>query len=127
MRIIGCDLHACQQTLAMLDTATGEVVNMTLKLGSVPFFGLCSAHLPRKSPRYRSLSRQGEHWSWSALFTHIAFIGTLFLKAVAVSTAIRFGDHHNRRVSRHDDRLNRGTRETLHCAYTPLALVQSLG
>src|SRR6266404_5496003 len=25
-------------------------------LGSVPFFGLCSAHLPRKSPRYRSLS-----------------------------------------------------------------------
>src|SRR5438445_4631190 len=25
-------------------------------LGSVPFFGLCSAHLSRKSPRYRSLS-----------------------------------------------------------------------
>jgi transposase len=31
MRIIGCDLHARQQTLAMLDTATGEVVNVTLK------------------------------------------------------------------------------------------------
>ena len=31
MRIIGCDLHALQQTLAMLDTATGEVVNVTLK------------------------------------------------------------------------------------------------
>ena len=30
MRIIGCDLHARQQTLAMLDTATGEVVNRTL-------------------------------------------------------------------------------------------------
>ena len=30
MRIIGCDLHARQQTLAMLDTATGEVVNKTL-------------------------------------------------------------------------------------------------
>ncbi len=30
MRIIGCDLHARQQTLAMLDTATGEVVNVTL-------------------------------------------------------------------------------------------------
>src|SRR5271170_8120332 len=30
MRIIGCDLHARQQTLAMLDTATGEVVKMTL-------------------------------------------------------------------------------------------------
>ena len=25
MRIIGCDLHARQQTLAMLDTTTGEV------------------------------------------------------------------------------------------------------
>ena len=31
MRIIGCDLHARQQTLAMLDTTTGEVVSMTLK------------------------------------------------------------------------------------------------
>ena len=30
MRIIGCDLHARQQTLAILDTATGEVVNETL-------------------------------------------------------------------------------------------------
>ena len=30
MRIIGCDLHACQQTQAMLDTVTGEVVNQTL-------------------------------------------------------------------------------------------------
>src|SRR5258707_6776 len=31
MRIIGCDLHARQQVLAMLDTTTGEVVSMTLK------------------------------------------------------------------------------------------------
>ena len=30
MRIIGCDLHARQQTLAMLDTETGEMVNLTL-------------------------------------------------------------------------------------------------
>src|SRR6202453_3513419 len=30
MRIIGCDLHARQHTLAMLDSATGEVVNETL-------------------------------------------------------------------------------------------------
>jgi len=30
MRIIGCDLHARQQTLAMLDTETGEVVILTL-------------------------------------------------------------------------------------------------
>ncbi len=30
MRIIGCDLHARQQTLAMLDTTTGEVMNRTL-------------------------------------------------------------------------------------------------
>ena len=31
MRIIGCDLHARQQTLAILDTETGEMVNRTLK------------------------------------------------------------------------------------------------
>ena len=30
MQIIGCDLHARQQTLAMFDTETGEVVNRTL-------------------------------------------------------------------------------------------------
>ena len=30
MRIIGCDLHARQQAVAMLDTETGEVANMTL-------------------------------------------------------------------------------------------------
>jgi hypothetical protein len=30
MRIIGCDLHARQQSSAMLDTATGEVVSLTL-------------------------------------------------------------------------------------------------
>ena len=30
MRIIGCDLQARQQTLAMLDTETGEVVHLTL-------------------------------------------------------------------------------------------------
>jgi hypothetical protein len=31
VKVIGCDLHAGQQTLAMLDTATGEVVKATLK------------------------------------------------------------------------------------------------
>ena len=30
MRITGCDLHARQQSLAMLDTEAGEVVNRTL-------------------------------------------------------------------------------------------------
>jgi len=30
MRIIGCDLHARQQTLAILETTTGEVVNRML-------------------------------------------------------------------------------------------------
>ena len=30
MRIIGCDFHTRQQTVAMLDTKTGEVVKMTL-------------------------------------------------------------------------------------------------
>ena len=31
MRIIGCDLHARQQSVALLDTETGEVVNRTLQ------------------------------------------------------------------------------------------------
>jgi hypothetical protein len=31
MQIIGCDLHARQQTLAMLDSTAGEVVVPTLK------------------------------------------------------------------------------------------------
>ncbi len=31
MRIIGCDLHARQQTIAMLDTETGELVDKTLE------------------------------------------------------------------------------------------------
>jgi hypothetical protein len=31
MRIIGCDLHATQQTIAMLDRDTGEVTERTLK------------------------------------------------------------------------------------------------
>ena len=31
MRIIGCDLHAAQQTIAMLDDDTGERIERTLK------------------------------------------------------------------------------------------------
>jgi hypothetical protein len=31
MRIVGCDLHSRQQTLAMLDTTTGEIEKTTLK------------------------------------------------------------------------------------------------
>jgi transposase len=31
MRIIGCDLHASQQTVAMLDSETGEVIEKTLQ------------------------------------------------------------------------------------------------
>jgi hypothetical protein len=31
VKIPGCDLYARQQTLAMLDTTTGEIVNMILK------------------------------------------------------------------------------------------------
>jgi hypothetical protein len=30
MRVIGCDLHAAQQTIAMLNRETGEVVEKTL-------------------------------------------------------------------------------------------------
>jgi hypothetical protein len=31
MRIVGVDLHARQQTIAMLDTETGELVEKTLE------------------------------------------------------------------------------------------------
>jgi hypothetical protein len=31
MRIIGCDLHARQQTIAMLDSDTGELQDKTLE------------------------------------------------------------------------------------------------
>ena len=31
MRIIGCDLHARQQTIAMLDTDTGELIEKTIE------------------------------------------------------------------------------------------------
>ena len=31
MRIIGCDLHARQQTIAMLDKDTGELVEKTIE------------------------------------------------------------------------------------------------
>jgi hypothetical protein len=34
MRIIGCDLHARQQTLAMLDTASGEIVHVLTHQGN---------------------------------------------------------------------------------------------
>jgi hypothetical protein len=30
MEIVGCDLHAKQQTIAMVDTATGEFTEKTL-------------------------------------------------------------------------------------------------
>jgi hypothetical protein len=43
MRIIGCDLHARQQTLAMLDTATGEVA---------------AAHAVRPGPELRQFYRR---------------------------------------------------------------------
>ena len=31
MRIVGCDLHAAQQTIAMLDRDTGEIVERIVK------------------------------------------------------------------------------------------------
>jgi len=46
MRIIGCDLHSRQQTLAMLDTATGEIEKTTLKHEENIVREFCS-NLPR--------------------------------------------------------------------------------
>jgi hypothetical protein len=47
MRIMGCDLHARQQTVAMLDTATGEVEKQTLRHGGSNTREFYSA-LPRR-------------------------------------------------------------------------------
>ena len=33
MRMIGCDLHAAQQTIAMLDRETGEMFTIVHKAG----------------------------------------------------------------------------------------------
>jgi len=46
MRIIGCDLHSRQQTLAMLDTTTGEIEKTTLKHEDDIVWGFYSS-LPR--------------------------------------------------------------------------------
>ena len=46
MKIIGCDLHARQQTLAMLDSTTGEVVKLTLKAGGPVKFLILDAGVP---------------------------------------------------------------------------------
>ena len=42
MRIIGCDLHTRQQTVAMLDTDTGEFVENTLE----PMTRNCGSFIP---------------------------------------------------------------------------------
>ena len=36
MKIVGCDLHARQQTIAMVDTKTGEFTTKTLSHEGMP-------------------------------------------------------------------------------------------
>ena len=60
MRIIGCDFHTRQQTLAMLDTETGEVVKMILlhegnnvrEFYSALPHPVCGASKPRNSMQW---------------------------------------------------------------------------
>jgi hypothetical protein len=59
MRIIGCDLHARQQTLAMLDTTTGEAVNLTLQHEGNPGAGILF-----QSPAARAGHRGGGSIPW---------------------------------------------------------------
>jgi hypothetical protein len=50
MKIVGCDLHAKQQTIAMVDTDTGEFIEKTI---------------PTRGVRYESFTRAYQvHW-WS--------------------------------------------------------------
>ena len=55
MRIIGCDLHARQQTLAMLDTVTGdEVLGMIWRFGT----GHPDARFRRSRPKAQTSGRR---------------------------------------------------------------------
>jgi hypothetical protein len=38
MKIVGCDLHARQQTLAMMDMENGEITEKTLATGAMQWF-----------------------------------------------------------------------------------------
>jgi hypothetical protein len=55
MRIIGCDLHAAQQTIAMLDRESGEIVERTLTHEGTTVNGL-DRHVARR-PLRRSTRR----------------------------------------------------------------------
>ena len=59
MRIIGCDLHAAQQTIAMLNRETGEIVERTLTHDGTTVRDFY-ASLPR--PRSRSASKRPDRW-----------------------------------------------------------------
>jgi hypothetical protein len=53
MRMIGCDLHAAQQSIAMLDCETGEIVEKTLTHEGEAvreFYASILGHLPPFSP-----------------------------------------------------------------------------
>jgi hypothetical protein len=57
MRIIGCDLHARQQTVAMLDTDSGELVEKTLQHDGEElrkFYSELSRPVLRRSARPRN-------------------------------------------------------------------------
>jgi hypothetical protein len=56
MRIIGCDFHTRQQTLAMLDSETGELVKMTLPHEGNNVREFYSANYARWLPAYRPAS-----------------------------------------------------------------------
>ena len=54
MRILGCDLHAAQQSIAMLDCETGEVIKKTLHHQDAEVRGLLQSAAGagrRRSPR----------------------------------------------------------------------------
>jgi transposase len=59
MRIIGCDLHASQQTIAMLDHETGEITERTLK-HAAQTVRECYAGLP--APVVVGIEATGSMW-----------------------------------------------------------------
>ena len=60
MKIIGCDLHARQQTIAMLDSDTGELEEKTLRHEGDTvreFYGRAGNRMPRRSSSENPQSR----------------------------------------------------------------------
>jgi hypothetical protein len=80
MRIIGCDLHARQQTIARLDTTTGEVSTLTLIRIATNRLGERN-RLDHLGVKLDDSKDRGEHWE-GTLFHHLVQHATVFIQGL---------------------------------------------